>query len=332
MIRLTQRQVALFVLILSAVGSWAALLVQLITVGPSAMLPVIPVSAVLFSVLLAVYHRFAWRYTLPVMVGVQTALIVFGTPDLYVTDKLTLAVLMPALLSLILLDTPWIVAAGSVMLLGMAVRSGGTGPLLGDPLMVVIYVVAVGMMAIARLVMNTSRQAAETNAREAQASQIQAETQAAALAVANTQQERQLHELQTLLGLIETLELPVVELDRGVLLVPLVGALDTRRAQGLTDRILHAVAERRAQVVVLDVTGAADVDTAIANHLMKLMQAVRLLGSDIVISGVTSAMAITLTQLQINLDGIHVVRSVQEALEWYRMREVVQPAVAPRRR
>jgi anti-anti-sigma factor len=105
-----------------------------------------------------------------------------------------------------------------------------------------------------------------------------------------------------------------VPLADGVLFVPIVGHIDTRRAQALTNRLLQDVSAQRAHLVVLDISGVTTMDTSVARALMNTTQAIRLLGCEVTLSGISAAVAITLIHLGINLDGIATARSPQEAL------------------
>src|SRR5262249_601712 len=95
---------------------------------------------------------------------------------------------------------------------------------------------------------------------------------------------------------------------------PIVGHIDARRAEVLTNRLLQDVSTQRARLVVLDISGVTVMDTSIARALMNTTQAIRLLGCDVTLSGISAAIAITLIHLGINLDGITTARSPQEAL------------------
>lgn len=152
---------------------------------------------------------------------------------------------------------------------------------------------------------------AEANAQEATTAQAQATAQARDIATqadALRQVEGQLH------SLVATLETPTVALADGVLLAPLIGTIDTRRAQALTERLLRDVAAQRVRLLVLELGGITLIDTAIAQTLVRIAQAVRLLGCRVVLTGVAPAVAMTLTHLGANLGGVETARSPQEVL------------------
>ncbi|MEU6963274.1 STAS domain-containing protein [Streptomyces chrestomyceticus] len=117
-------------------------------------------------------------------------------------------------------------------------------------------------------------------------------------------QSRQLLEVST----------PVVRLWRQVLAVPLIGTLDTTRTQVVMENLLEAIQEHEALVAIIDITGVPTVDTAVAQHLMQTVNAVRLMGADCVISGIRPSIAQTIAQLGIDLSTILTRTTLADAL------------------
>lgn len=109
--------------------------------------------------------------------------------------------------------------------------------------------------------------------------------------------------VQQSLSLME-LSTPVLRLWHQVLLLPLVGVLDTARARQLTERLLEAVTRHEALVTIIDVTGVPVLDTSVARHLMKTIDAARLLGTSIVMTGISPEGAQTLTKLGISFSDV----------------------------
>jgi anti-anti-sigma regulatory factor len=135
-----------------------------------------------------------------------------------------------------------------------------------------------------------------------------------ALGDANTQLNEQLDQQRQLLNLVTSLETPAVPLAEGVLFVPIVGHVDTRRALELNERLLTTASEQRARLVILDIAGVSVIDTEVAQALLQTAQALRLLGCRVTLSGISPENALTLTRLEIELHGVSTVRSPQEAL------------------
>nr|WP_202538860.1 STAS domain-containing protein [Streptomyces sp. SID8379] len=117
-------------------------------------------------------------------------------------------------------------------------------------------------------------------------------------------QSRQLMELST----------PVVRLWKHVLAVPLIGTLDTARTQIVMESLLQAIQDDEAKVAIIDITGVLTVDTAVAQHLMHTVNAVRLMGADCVISGIRPPIAQTIAQLGIDLSTILTRATLADAL------------------
>ena len=118
-------------------------------------------------------------------------------------------------------------------------------------------------------------------------------------------QQRQLEDLST----------PVLQLRPGLLILPIIGVLDARRAQQLTEQLLHAIRSRRGKVVVLDVTGVAAVDSRVANHLIQTVDAARLMGATAIVTGVSPEVAQTLVGLGISLGNVTTVADLQGGID-----------------
>ncbi len=110
------------------------------------------------------------------------------------------------------------------------------------------------------------------------------------------------------------LSTPVVRLWRRVLAVPLIGTLDSARTQVVMSSLLEAIQAHEARVAIIDITGVSTVDTAVAHHLVQTVSAVRLMGSECLISGVRPSIAQTVTQLGIDLSHIETRGSLADAL------------------
>jgi len=222
--------------------------------------------------------------------------------------------LIPAVLALVLL--PWYWPAGSFLVCVVGILAlSDPRYITRDPELFVVLFVLAGGCSLAAVVSRTAQRQAETNANRAERALARVEQQARELAEANDLMAEQLDQQQQLLDLVTTLETPAIALADGVLLAPVVGALDSRRTQSLTSRLLEEVSRQRARLVVLDIAGMTSVDTAVARALLDATQAVRLLGCDVILSGISAAVATTLTHLNINLDEIKTARSPHDALQ-----------------
>ena len=114
---------------------------------------------------------------------------------------------------------------------------------------------------------------------------------------------------------LEKLSTPVLQLRDGLLILPIVGMLDSRRAQQLTEHLLRAIRDRRGKVVVLDVTGVAAIDSRVANHLIQTVDAARLMGAKAIITGLSPEVAQTLVGLGISLGSVTTVAELQDGVD-----------------
>jgi anti-anti-sigma regulatory factor len=143
---------------------------------------------------------------------------------------------------------------------------------------------------------------------------VEAEAARAASDSARVELERRNAEQEQLLDLVQTLELPVIPIGKGVLATPIVGNLDSRRIEAIQQALLHTVAQERSHTVILDVTGIMTLDTAVAQALLQTAQAIRLLGAQTMLSGIRPGVAQTLVELGVNLDDLHPVSDLSRAL------------------
>jgi len=107
---------------------------------------------------------------------------------------------------------------------------------------------------------------------------------------------------------------PIVEVGEGIVALPLVGTLDSARAKQVTEAILEYIAKAQTDVVLVDISGIAAIDTKTANYIIRAMQAVKLMGSDVVITGIRPDVASTLVTIGIDLTGIVTRSTVREGL------------------
>jgi rsbT co-antagonist protein RsbR len=110
--------------------------------------------------------------------------------------------------------------------------------------------------------------------------------------------------VQTHEEVIQELSAPIVPIFSGVLVLPLIGAIDSRRAGMIIATLLNDITQRQARIVLLDITGVPVVDTAVAHHLLQAARAVRLLGAELVLVGIRPEIAQTIVQLGVNLSDI----------------------------
>lgn len=108
---------------------------------------------------------------------------------------------------------------------------------------------------------------------------------------------------------------PVTQLWDGILMLPLVGIIDSKRAHDIMNAMLTQIADTQSKIFVLDISGIAIMDTAVANYLIKITKATKLMGCTCIVSGVSSAVAQTIVELGINTDEILTTGNMRDALK-----------------
>ena len=114
----------------------------------------------------------------------------------------------------------------------------------------------------------------------------------------------------------EMLELstPVVKLWEGILALPMIGTLDSARTQIVMESLLQKIVETGSQIAIVDITGVPTVDTLVAQHLLKTVTALRLMGAECIISGVRPQIAQTIVHLGVDLQGVTTKANLADAL------------------
>jgi len=110
------------------------------------------------------------------------------------------------------------------------------------------------------------------------------------------------------------LSTPVVKLWDGVLALPMIGTLDSARTQVVMESLLQKIVETGSEIAIIDITGVPTVDTLVAQHLLKTVTAIRLMGADCIISGVRPQIAQTIVHLGVDLQGVTTKANLADAL------------------
>jgi rsbT co-antagonist protein RsbR len=114
---------------------------------------------------------------------------------------------------------------------------------------------------------------------------------------------------------IQELSTPTLKVRDRLLILPIIGLLDSYRAKQLTDGLLQAIREHRAKVVVVDLTGVATVDSKVANHLIQTVAAARLMGAFVIITGLSADVAQSLVTLGVDLSSLNTMGDLQGGIE-----------------
>jgi len=113
---------------------------------------------------------------------------------------------------------------------------------------------------------------------------------------------------------LQELSTPVIPVMKNIIVVPLIGSIDSARARDVTRRLLAGISEHNAKFVILDVTGVPLVDTGVVNHLNKAIQAAKLKGTRVFVTGISDAIAETIVDLGIDWRGIETLTDLQTGL------------------
>jgi rsbT co-antagonist protein RsbR len=130
---------------------------------------------------------------------------------------------------------------------------------------------------------------------------------------ATTEQREQEERLRST---IRELSTPIVPVYEGILVLPLVGSVDSRRATEITERLLEAIAEHQAEIVIMDITGTPVIDTSTANHLLMTTRAAGLLGSQVILVGMGAEIAQTIVHIGIELRGLVTLANLQAGIAY----------------
>jgi rsbT co-antagonist protein RsbR len=114
---------------------------------------------------------------------------------------------------------------------------------------------------------------------------------------------------------IRELSTPVLQVRERLLILPIIGVLDSGRARQLTEQLLRGIRANRAKVVVIDITGVPTIDSTVANHLVQTVEASRLMGASVIITGLSSEIAQTLVTIGVDLSKVNAVGDLQGGIE-----------------
>jgi rsbT co-antagonist protein RsbR len=114
---------------------------------------------------------------------------------------------------------------------------------------------------------------------------------------------------------IRELSTPVLPVRERLLILPIIGVIDPQRARQLTEQLLHGIRANRAKVVVMDITGVPVMDANVANHLVQTVEAARLLGATVIVTGLSPEIAQTLVTIGVDLAKMTTVGDLQGGIE-----------------
>lgn len=314
---MTRRQVVLALLTIQLISTILLVIGQAIRDINNIIVPLGITTTLIIAGLLWAYWR-GWEQAGIVDIIIVTIAVGIGTPDWLVRPYQGLIVLVPMALAQILGGPRWILISTLGVLAILTVRAGPEAGYItaytGDLRTITIFAFIVVSMALSRLIADTAIRNATENARRAEEARARADAQTKTLEEQTQTLQEQNRRQQQLLDLVAQLETPAITLAEGVLLAPVVGPIDDRRAESFVGRLLEVASAQRARLAIIDIAGASNVDERAAALLGRAVKALRLIGCRVVISGISAELARTLVASGVSFDGAPTVRTPREAI------------------
>ncbi len=201
------------------------------------------------------------------------------------------------------IGSPWITSTAELAPLGLTIQDFA----IHDPMVDLLVLIQTQQSALA----DTQRLAAKLKEQRGILRKANAE-----LAAQYQEQQRLHEELMQLQALtLAELSTPLIPLSDRVVVMPLIGLLDSKRMQQVAETLLQGILAQKAQIAILDITGVALIDTQVAQHIIQVAQAVRLLGAQVVVTGVRPEVAQALVGLGVDMAGIVTYSTLQRGIQ-----------------
>jgi rsbT co-antagonist protein RsbR len=310
--RINQYLASLSLLILELVATTLGLIY--FTLNPAepevqfGLLVLVPLIA---AMLFGAWRRWPWINQINVVIAslITALLLVNPARDIQFSP----VVFAPMGVAVVVTSANWTLGCALAVLAAVVLRSGGQGPFVRlDYLLCYLFVA--GCLYLGRLILEQAQIQAGLALSAATAERQLAEQYAQDARTYAADLEARGHQQHRLLETLAALETPAIEVSPQVLLAPIVGHFDAQRADSLTTRLLSAIAARRIHTLILDITGLALLDAAVAEQLVLLARGVRLLGATVIISGISPDSATALVQLGANLGDVRTTSTPADAL------------------
>ncbi|WP_054533112.1 STAS domain-containing protein [Herpetosiphon geysericola] len=311
--RLSQRFALLTLLLFEALMSTLGFAYLLFNGGePEVLIGLGILPIVTLGLAYGAWRNWAWvpLVSLVVATAITVLLLIDPAKDIYFSPVL----LAPMAIAFVITDSRTTILTALAAMLVTWVRADSDTPYLKVDY-AICYAFIAGCLWLGRLILEQTQRAnsealvlAQTAHGSAQRYAQEAEDRANHLAAQSAEQQR-------LLATVAALETPIVEVDEHVLLAPIIGYVDAQRAAQLTDRILAAVNQGHAKAIILDITSLSEVNEQTAQQLLRLASAIRLLGSSVILSGISADLATTLVRQRIDLGLVRTAPTPYAALQ-----------------
>lgn len=277
------------------------------------------------SVLLLAYRR-NWEYARHCVVIAATLIIPFAMTGNALTKYFHPLLFLPVVVALVLTNPIWVIGSALCTYGIMLLRANWDG-FHSRPEIIIAYLIVVGGLAASRLATDSAQHLADANARaDTERERAEQALERVSLQTHDLQQaldtiaERErslagtLAELQATEAVVRALSAPMLPVLPGVLVAPLIGAIDSERATVFAANLLQAIERQRACAVIFDVTGVPIIDTQVAQVLLDAAAAARLLGTQVALVGLRPEIAQTLVALGLPLTHMTPYANLQQAV------------------
>lgn len=304
-----QFTIILFCALASAAGLIVALIIQDVPTMGGAAIGLL----VYGGLALARYYKQEWANLTTVVVStLLTGLVLVA--DGQSRGEFAPAFFIPSVMALVLAGPAAVAIGGAVSLALPALLITLPENPYTQPVTIVVCVLAIAGMTVGRIVLDTLVERSHIAEQAARAAEADAQREAALAQARADELEVTANEQKRLIEVIGTLELPMVPLAESILLLPMVGHLDTRRMQAISAHLLHQIALERIRVVILDLAGVPLIDSKVAFHIQQMIDAVSLMGSEVRVTGIRAEVARTMIDLGIQMNSTSIARTPQEVL------------------
>ncbi|MBM7844903.1 STAS domain-containing protein [Herpetosiphon giganteus] len=311
--RLSQRFALLTLLLFEALMSMLGFAYLLFNGGePEVLIGLGILPIVTLGLAYGAWRNWPWvaHASLVVATAITVLLLIDPAKDIYFSPVL----LAPMAIAFVITDSRTTILTALAAMLVTWVRADSDTPYLKVDY-AICYAFIAGCLWLGRLILEQTQRAntealalAQTEHGSAQRYAHEAEERANRLEAQSAEQQR-------LLATVAALETPIVEVAEHVLLAPIIGYVDAQRAAQLTERILAAVNQGRAKAIILDITSLSEVNEQTAQQLLRLASAIRLLGSSVILSGISADLATTLVRQRIDLGLVRTAPTPYAALQ-----------------
>ncbi|XSG76901.1 STAS domain-containing protein [Herpetosiphon llansteffanensis] len=311
--RLTQRFALLTLLLFEALMSMLGFVYLIFNDGAPEVLIGLGILPILtLGLAYGAWRNWAWvaHASLVVATAITVLLLIDPAKDIYFSPVL----LAPMAIAFVITDSRTTILTALAAMLITWLRADSDTPYLKVDY-AICYAFIAGCLWLGRLILEQTQRAntealalIQNEHGSAQRYAQEAEERANRLESHSAEQQR-------LLATVAALETPIVEVAEHVLLAPIIGYVDAQRAAQLTDRILAAVNQGRAKAIILDITSLSEVNEQTAQQLLRLASAIRLLGSSVILSGISADLATTLVRQRIDLGLVRTAPTPYAALQ-----------------